>query len=147
MYHFLSGSHDKNDTRRKLTVEEFERDRVVHILPPVLGVGGDGDLPVGPLAGQVDADAGHHLGTVLETEGGEVEAVGTTAGRMDGQTERDMQEKKHTHRGTRAAPLVLEDTTGYNRTHVQQHSTRTQTQLAYKIVILPSANQFCNSLH
>lgn len=53
-------------------IEQLQSDRVVHILPPVLPVSGNWDLPVGPLACQVDADAGDHRGFVLEAEGSEV---------------------------------------------------------------------------
>lgn len=57
------------------TIQQLQRHRGVHVLPPVLAVGGHWDLPVGPLAGQVDADAGHDGGAVLQAEGGEVEAA------------------------------------------------------------------------
>ena len=41
----------------------------------MFAVCGDRDLPVGPLAGQVDAHAGYDCGLVLQAEGGEVQAA------------------------------------------------------------------------
>ena len=70
----------------------------------MLAVGGDGDLPVGPLAGQVDAHTGHHLGAVLQAEGGEVEAAGRRDEEEKKKTEEeeeDMQERGDKHRGRR----------------------------------------------
>lgn len=58
-----------------LTVQQLQRDGAVHVLPPVFTVRGHGDLPVGPLAGQVDADARDHRGPVLQAEGGEVQTA------------------------------------------------------------------------
>lgn len=46
----------------------------------MLPVSGHGDLPVGPLTGQVYADAGDDCGAVQEAEGGQVEAVGRLEG-------------------------------------------------------------------
>lgn len=40
----------------------------------MLPVRGDWDLPVGPLTGQVDTDAGHNGRGVLQAEGGQVQA-------------------------------------------------------------------------
>lgn len=42
----------------------------------MFAIRGHGDLPVGPLAGQVDADARDDRGPVLQAEGGEVQTVG-----------------------------------------------------------------------
>ena len=58
-----------------LTVQQLQRDRRVHVLPPVLPVRGHGNLPVGPLARQVDAHTRNHCGLVLKAECGEVEAA------------------------------------------------------------------------
>lgn len=55
-------------------VEQLDGDLVIYVLPPVLPVGGHRDLPVGPLTGQVYADAGNDCGAVQEAEGGQVEA-------------------------------------------------------------------------
>lgn len=59
-----------------LTVQQLQRHGAVDVLPPVLAVGRHGDLPVGPLAGQVDTDAGNHGGPILQAECGEVQTVG-----------------------------------------------------------------------
>lgn len=56
----------------KHTIQQLKGDSIVHILPPVLAVCGDWDLPVGPLAGQVDANAGHDGRAVLQAECGQV---------------------------------------------------------------------------
>lgn len=60
----------------KRTIEQLQRDGAVHVLPPVFPICGHGDLPVGPLTGQVDADAGDDRGPVLQAEGGEVQTAG-----------------------------------------------------------------------
>lgn len=61
-----------NKVKFKLTIKQLEGDRAVHVLPPVLAISGNWDLPVGPLARQVDAHTGNHCGFVLEAEGSEV---------------------------------------------------------------------------
>lgn len=42
-----------------------------------------GDLPVGPLTGQVDADARDDCGPVLQAEGGEVQTAGGDKKQME----------------------------------------------------------------
>jgi len=41
----------------------------------VLSISGNGDLPVGPLASQVNANTGDDCGLVLQAEGGEVQTA------------------------------------------------------------------------
>lgn len=65
---------------QRLTIKKLQRDRVVHVFPPVFPVSGDRDLPVGPFTGQVDADAGDDCGFMLQAERGEVEAAQGEAG-------------------------------------------------------------------
>lgn len=48
----------------------------VDVVIPRLALPAGGDLVVGPLAGEVDADAGHGGGRVAEAHGGQVEAIG-----------------------------------------------------------------------
>lgn len=55
---------------------------MVHVLPPVFPICGHGDLPVGPLTGQVDADACNNGGPVLQAEGGEVQTARHDTTRM-----------------------------------------------------------------
>lgn len=50
----------------------------------MFAISGHRDLPVRPLACQVNADTGNDCGLVLQTEGGEVEA----AWKVDGQKRR-----------------------------------------------------------
>lgn len=57
---------------RWLTIKQLEGDRVVHVLPPVFSISGNGNLPVGPLTSQVNANTGDHCGLVLEAKGSEV---------------------------------------------------------------------------
>lgn len=76
-------------------VEEVRRHGLVHVVKPGAALSGVGDLkrervssdgreecnlathlPTGPLAGQVNAKAGDHGGLVLQTHGGQVQAVG-----------------------------------------------------------------------
>lgn len=57
------------------TIQQFQGDRGVDILPPVLAVRGHGDLPVGPLAGEMDAYAGHNGRTILQAERGQVQTT------------------------------------------------------------------------
>ena len=61
--------HKKQDC---LTVKQLQGDGVVHVLPPMFSISGNWNLPVGPLASQVNAHTGDHGGLVLEAEGSEV---------------------------------------------------------------------------
>lgn len=76
------------------TIEKFKCNWAVHILPPVLSIGGNRDLPVGPFAGQVNTDAGDDCGLVLQAEGGEVQTA--RAARYGGRKKR--QQRKSTKR-------------------------------------------------
>lgn len=58
-----------------LTIQQLEANRAVHILPPVLSISRNRNLPVGPLTSQVDANTGDHSGLVLEAEGSEVQTA------------------------------------------------------------------------
>lgn len=57
-------------------LQQLGRDGAVHIVEPVLALVRLRNLPVAPLGGQMDAEAGHHRWTVLQAHGGQVQAVG-----------------------------------------------------------------------
>lgn len=57
------------------TVQQLQRHRAVHILPPVFPICGNRNLPVGPLTGQMDTHTGNNCGPVLQAEGGEVQTA------------------------------------------------------------------------
>lgn len=67
------------------TIQQLKCDCGINILPPVFAISRNGDLPVGPFAGEMDANAGYNGWTVLQAEGGQVQ----TAAR-----------KRHTHTHT-----------------------------------------------
>lgn len=57
------------------TIKQLQGDGGVHVLPPVLSVCRYRDLPVGPLAGEMDAHTGHNGRTVLQAKRGQVQTA------------------------------------------------------------------------
>ena len=56
-------------------LEKLLGDGPLKVLVPHLLVGGDGQLGLGPLAGNVDAETGHHRGRVSQTHGRQMQAA------------------------------------------------------------------------
>lgn len=83
----------------------------------MLPVRGDWDLPVGPLTGQVDTDAGHNGRGVLQAEGGQVQADVT--GRENKKPSTPTPELRiHAGHGGECGPLDLpRRTLGHSQLH------------------------------
>lgn len=58
-----------------LTIQQFQSNRRIHIFPPVFPISRYWNLPVRPLAGQVNAHTCYHRRLVLKTECSKVKTV------------------------------------------------------------------------
>lgn len=61
------------------TIQQLKGHRGVNILPPVFAVCGNGNLPVGPFAGQMNTNTSHNGWAVLQAECSQVETAAKRA--------------------------------------------------------------------
>lgn len=84
IFQFLCNPNIKTHIKKKkkshvwLTIKQLQSHSPVYIFPPMFPIWRDRNLPVGPLAGQMNADTCHHCGFVLQTEGSQVQTARET---------------------------------------------------------------------